>query len=332
MSYTIKDVAKLAHVSTATASLVINGKPGVRPETKARILAAVKQLNYTPNASARNLIRQRSDMLGLVVTELSNPFFGMLASEISKFAAQKGYHLSIGISNNKISQEAACVARFTQERAEGVIVTPSYMTDYDLQHLYQLKSAGIPLVFTSTRYVGIKADCVMCDIKKGEYLLTKHLLLTGHRRIYLMGGPKTAMFAYERFAGYRQAYEEAGLSYHESWLIEADPDFQGGYEATQKILTDRPDAITAINDLTAMGILKCLKDHNVRVPDDISVAGYDDLVYSSMLETPLTTVRQPIADIAQKTVEVLCRQINGPGTEEKDYYIDPLLKLRDTTK
>ena len=183
-SYTIKDVAKLAHVSTATASLVINGKPGVRPETKARILAAVKQLNYTPNASARNLIRQRSDMLGLVVTELSNPFFGMLASEISKFAAQKGYHLSIGISNNKISQEAACVARFTQERAEGVIVTPSYMTDYDLQHLYQLKSAGIPLVFTSTRYMGIKADCVMCDIKKGEYLLTKHLLLTGHRRIY----------------------------------------------------------------------------------------------------------------------------------------------------
>lgn len=147
-----------------------------------------------------------------------------------------------------------------------------------------------------------------------------------------MGGPKTAMFAYERFAGYRQAYEEAGLSYHESWLIEAEPDFQGGYEATQKILTDRPDAITAINDLTAMGILKCLKDHNVRVPDDISVAGYDDLVYSSMLETPLTTVRQPIADIAQKTVEVLCRQINGPGTEEKDYYIDPLLKLRDTTK
>ncbi len=331
-SYTIKDVAKLAQVSVATASLVINGKPGVKPETQKRILAAVKQLNYTPNASARNLIRQRSNTLGLVVSDLVNPFFGMLANEISTAASMRGYQLSIGVSNNSISKEADCIARFTEERAEGIIITPSYLTDYDLQHLYRLRSAGIPFVFASTRYAGIKAGCVMCDIKKGSYLLTKHLLKTGHRKIYLMGGPKTAMFSYERFAGYQQAYEEAGLSYSDSWLIESSPDFAGGYAAAHRLLKDKPDAITAINDLTAMGVLKYLKDQKIKVPDDISVAGYDDLIYSSILETPLSTVRQPIAEIADKAIEVLCGQISNPDQEEKDHFIDPVLKLRDSTR
>ncbi len=333
MKATIKDVARVANVSVATASMAVNNSPKVKASTRERILEAAKRLNYTPNTNARNLINQRSQTIGLVVTDITNPFFGELVNEINYEVLSRGYSLLLGVSNDNIQNEAAGIKKFKENRVEGVIVVPSVQEKYDLEHLYDLKSNGIPFVFSTTSYSGINADCVMCDLKKGSYLLTRHLLKKGHKKIYLFSGSKKMLFSSHRIEGYQAAFEEMGVDRSEDWIKEIFPSYDSAYAMTETLLKSvRPDAIITVNDVMAMGVLKCLKDNGMKVPGDISVAGYDDLLYASLLETPLTTVRQPVKEIARKSVEVLLDKIeNGTETYET-YYIDPVLKIRETTK
>ncbi len=331
MSSNLRDVAKSAGVSPATASMALNDRPGVNSDTRARVIRAAEELNYSPNANARSLIMRRSGAVGLVVTDITNPFFGMLTNEINTYASRAGYNLTIGVSNDDIRLEAASVRRMMEERAEGVIVVPCAAARYDLTHLFNLKKAGIPLVFATTRYEGISADCVMCDLAKGSYMLIKHLIESGRRRIMLLCGQREVLFSSLRIAGYRRAFEECGVKMSEDWIIPSEPNFPGGSIAAEKALAHHPDAITAINDVMAMGALARLKENGLRVPEDIAIAGYDDLIYSSLLETPLTTVRQPIADIASSAMELLMRRIEGEnGVTE--LLIEPMLKLRKTTE
>lgn len=332
MRSTIKDVARVAQVSIATASMAVNNKPGIKSETKNRVLEVAKELNYTPNHSARSLSTQKSNTIGLVVTDITNPFFGMLVNEINNCVLKKEYKLLLGVSNDIMENEVSCIQKFTQDGVEGVIVVPTIQNEYDLTHLYDLNKNAVPFVFATTYYQGIAADCIMTDLKKGSYLLTNKLLKSGHKKIFLFSGNRQAMFSAARIEGYKEAFQEANVVYSEDWIIEVAPNFDGGYEATQDVLNQKPDAITTVNDVMAMGVLKCLKDNQIKVPLDISVAGYDDLMFTSILETALTTIRQPIADIAKKTVEVLFDKINHPSKNMKTYYVEPILKIRETTR
>lgn len=328
---TIKDIAKLAKVSVSTASLALNGKAGVSQRTKERIMAAAKQLRYIPNSNARSLIKRRSNKIGFIVTDISNPFFGMLAKEINSGVQKHHFDLLMGVSEDKMRHEVSMVQRFIEARVEGVILVPTIQPEYDLQHLYQLKSHNIPLVFSTAAYNGISSDCVMCDLGMGTYLLTSHLLETGHRKIYFFTGNRSTMYSAIRIQGFKKAFIESGIDFKEEWIIESLPFWTGGYEAALQVLGNLPDAIITVNDVMAMGVLKCLKEHNVRVPADVSVAGYDDLEYTSILETPLTTVRQPIIEIANKTVERILARMNGDLSPESTFYIEPVLKIRETT-
>jgi DNA-binding LacI/PurR family transcriptional regulator len=241
--------------------------------------------------------------------------------------------LLLGVSNDIIANEAASIEKFKENRVEGVIVVPSVQVKYDLEHLYDLKSSGIPFVFSTTSYLGINADCVMCDLKKGSYLLTRHLLERGHKKIYLFSGSRTLLFSSHRIEGYKAAFEERGVDRSEEWIKEIFPNYDSAYAMAETLLKSvRPDAIITVNDVMAMGVLKCLKDNGIKVPGDISVAGYDDLLYTSILETPLTTVRQPIIEIARKSVDVLLEKIEQQVETFETYYIDPVLKIRETTK
>ena len=332
MDYTIKDVARIAGVSIATASMALNGKPGPKEETRSRVLEAAKQVGYTPNASARTLIKGRSGTIGLVVTDITNPFFGMLTDEINRCVSRSGYSLSIGVSGDEPSLEAQAVMRMMEQRAEGVIIVPSASPDYDLSHLYALKNANIPFVFSTSKYAGIKADCVMCDLQKGSYMLTEHLLSRGHKRIVIITGQRDTVFSSLRVNGCRKAFKDAGMEFSEEMIIESFPNYDGGYSAAKDALCLAPDAVMTINDQMAMGVISCFKKSGVAIPDDVSVAGYDDLLYTSILETPLTTVRQPVADIAGRTVETLISLIGGTYSGADTLYVDPVLKIRETTR
>ena len=331
MKCTIKDVARMAEVSVATASCALNNKGNVKPETKKRILEAAAILKYVPNRNAKNLINNKRNTIGLVVTDTTNPYFGMLVNEINEATANQGYNLLLGISNDLVEREVQIVYGFMQDRVDGIVIVPSGCEEYDLKHLFDLQEQGIPIVFSTTYYRGIEADCVMCDLEKGSYEITTKLLETGHRKIFFVGGSRQAVYTNNRLNGYKKAYRDMGIEYSENWIIESTPTFEKAYMLADKILGGKPDAITTVNDVSAMAVLKILKENNIKVPEEISVAGYDDLLYTSILETPLTTVRQPIRDIAEETIAMLIKRINDPEKKVETVLIDPIIKIRETT-
>lgn len=334
MKITLKELARLANVSVGTASMALNDKPGVNQETRKHVQSLARKLNYTPNLSARSLITKKSSTIGLVVTDITNPFFGLLVNELNNEVISRGYNLLLGVSGDKVVNECASVNAFISQQVEGVIVVPSISASFDLSHLYKLKQYKIPFVFATTMYPGIEANCVMTDLTQGSYMLTKFLIETGHKKIYIIVSGKTTLISAMRIEGYRKAFMERGMACCEDWIVEAGSpaNFNCAYEAVRRVIGEKPDAITTINDVMAMGAMKCLKDNNIRVPEDISVAGYDDLLYTSLLETPLTTVRQPIADIAGAAVQLLLADIDGAGEPPRTVYVEPILKIRASTR
>lgn len=331
MRITIKDIARLAGVSTATASLALNQRPGVNAETRKKVLRIAESMDYIPNHAAQSLITRKSKLLGLIVTDIRNPFFSMLVDEFNKESEKLGYNLLLGISSDKISNEKKYIEMFINKSVEGVIVVPSVESNPNLSHLSALNQLSIPFVFCTTAYKEIAAPCIMTDLKTGEYKIVKHLLDKGLRKIYLITGYQDLLLSRLRVDGYTQAFHDSGLSYEKDWIVETFPDFDNGYEATIKIIKENPDAIVTINDFLAMGVIKALKDKNIAVPEKVSVAGYDDLFFVSLIETPLTTVRQPVKDICRKTLEILVGMIEGATYSNETSYLDPLIKIRDST-
>jgi len=333
MGITIKDVARLANVSIGTVSMAINGKEGVNEETKRKVLEAVKKLNYRPNHYARSLITNKSSTIGLIVTDVTNPYFGMVIDYIQNETEKIGYNLLLGITNDKLSNEKKSVENLIDRNVEGLIIIPAHTREVDLGHLYNLKRLNIPFVFITTYYEGIQADCVMTDLTRGSYELTNYLLNSGYKKIYYISGYKESPLSMLRINGYKKAYKKAGLGYSSDWIVESYADFVNGYDATRKIIEhDIPDAVITVNDITAMGVLKCLKDNDIKVPDEVSVAGYDDLLFASIIETPLTTVRQPIEEICKASVGILTDRINRQDYPEKKLLLKPELIIRNSTK
>ena len=332
MSITIKDVAKLAGVSIATASVAINNKSGVSDKSRIKVLEAVEKLGYKPNHYARRLITKRSKTVGLIVSDILNPFFGLIIKYIQDDIEKLGYTLLLRVSNEQIAVEKRIVDYFIEMDIEGLIIVPSLEMQPDLSHLYNLKKLEIPFVFITTYYKQIEADCIMCDLGEGSYQLTKYLLESGKENIYFLYGHNTLELSRLRLTGFIKAYKEYGLNYRDSQIVECYPDYSSGYSVTQKIIAqEKPDAIITVNDMVALGTMKCLKDNNIKVPDEMSVAGYDDLLYASILDTPLTTVRQPIEDICKESVRTLLNRINGSTYPKKKVLLKPTLIVRDST-
>lgn len=332
-SITIKDVAQLANVSVGTASMALNNNARVSQKTKTKVFAAAKQLNYQPNCYAKSLASQKSNMIGLIVTDITNPFFGILIDKIQTELNLQGYEIVLGISNGSITKEKSIVKKFISLQVDGVICVPSHKATPDRSHYDNLNSANIPFCFVTSYCEGISANCVMTDLSDGSYQITKHLLSTGHRNIVYIAGPRSIPVSHLRITGYLTAFLEFGMTPFDSFILEENMTFEGGYHATQRILKDiQPDAIITANDFMAMGVLKCLHDMGLEVPKDISVAGYDDVFYTTLLDTPLTTVHQPIEQICQRVVQLILQQIKTPEQLPEKILLKPQLIVRDSFK
>lgn len=335
MPVTLTDVARLAKVSVSTASLALNNKSRVGKDTRERVLEAARKLNYYPNAMARGLITQKSGTIGLVVTDVANPYFGSMTHFIEQAVRERGYNLILGVSNDDMELEKRIVRQFIGQRVDGILLVPVHKENVDIGHVFELQRLGVPFVFTSCYYPGVNASWVMCDLEKGSYMLTRYLLDTGHRRIMFLSGALGAVSFDLRRRGFRTALREAGLSLDERLIgICRSPSFDGGYERTKQQLNDglHPDAITAINDVMALGSLKAVLEKGFKVPSDISIAGYDDVIFSSISEVPLTTVRQPIREIGEKSVEILTDMIAGRQGEVMHVSLEPELVIRQSTR
>lgn len=313
---TILDVAETSGVSKSTVSNVIRGAAGVAPETKRRVLEAIAALGYRPNAVARQLVQRRTSTFGLLVGDLANPFYSELAKLVERRASQAGYATMICNTDGRPELESARVESLLEHRVAGIIML---QFSGAASVVGELLAQGVPLAVASWEE---RSDCVSVDDEAGARLAVEHLLALGHRRIaYLSSELVEPVTDGARFEGYRSALEGAGLEPRSlRWEDVADS------------LADVPTAFFVSNDVVAIQLVEALEERGLRVPADVSVAGFDDIALAGLRRISLTTVAQPREQLAQLVVELLLRRIeDGDGLPLQQLRLEPTLVVRGST-
>ena len=311
---TMNDVARVAEVSIATVSHVINGTRYVSPERVERVHAAMRELDYTPDGTARSLRLGRTETLGLVVPDNGNPFFAELARGIEEAAFAAGYTTFLANSDERPERESQYIRTLLSKRVDGLIVVPSRADDGTLAEL--LGKADVPVVLVDREAAVGTADLVVHDNRRGGYDVARYLLDLGHTRLACVAGPPDLTPAVERLAGFRDALRDAGVALGDDAVAHGDFHFPGGREAAARLL-ERGASFTALfaaNDLMAAGAIRELGDRGIAVPRDISVVGFDDAPLAEMIVPTLTTVRQPLEEMAEAAVSLLLGRLAKDGT------------------
>ncbi len=303
MGATIKDVAKEAGVSLMTVSRVINNKEHIASATREKVQAAIKKLNYMPNLSARNLVLQKADFLGLVVPDISNPFFGDLVKASEKIAKDRGYSVILGDSDGDVTAETEYIEAFRGRMCEAIILVAPRVEDSVLQEL----NSKIPLILVDRKIDDEEIIQVYLDNAAGAYSAVKHLLDLGHRRIGFVMGPENVPNSHRRKAGYIDALKEYGLEFDPELEFQGEFKVETGKEAFEKFVTmkDPPTAVFNSNDLMAFGFVIAARDAGYSIPEDFSVVGFDDIFLSSLMEPALTTVRYPFVEMGTQAINML---------------------------
>ena len=310
---TIRDVAERAGVSVATVSHVINGTRKVAPETAERVRRAMEELDYHPNAVARSLRTRKTQVIGVVVSDITNPFFATLVRGAEDAALEAGYSIVVCNSDETIEKENRYVQVLRRRRVDGMLLAP--VGGGENPAIWKLARQGVPFVFVDRRAPGVEADAVLSDNVGGAYLATKHLIERGHERIGIVLGIRGATTSEERLAGYRRALEEAGIPLAEELVVWGGYRVEGGRRATAELLslTPPPTAIFSTNNLMTIGVLQELFRHGVRIPGEMGVVGFDDLEWAEMANPPLTAVAQRPHEIGHRAVRLLLERLS---TEE----------------
>lgn len=326
----IQEVARRAQVSTATVSRTINGSDKVKANTAERVRRAIEALNYFPNTNARALGSGRSRLYGLIISDITNPFFPELVKSFEDTAVLHGLEVIVSNTSYKADRAELCVQRMLERKVDGVAIMTS---ELEPQLLERLKSNGIPLVFLDTGTVGEDTSNVLVNYSKGIDEAVDHLVSLGHERIGFISGPMTLPSARTRREAFLKSLHRAGISLRKDLIVEGNHRIDGGRMAMEELLqlTSLPTAILASNDLTAIGAIGSIHQHGLHVPQDISVIGFDDIDISAALYPPLTTVRLSRSHIADRAFHALFSANREPGSRGAEYIVQPELVVRDTT-
>ncbi len=326
----IQEVARRAQVSTATVSRTINGSDKVKANTAERVRRAIEALNYFPNTNARALGSGRSRLYGLIISDITNPFFPELVKSFEDTAVLHGLEVIVSNTSYKADRAELCVQRMLERKVDGVAIMTS---ELEPQLLERLKSNGIPLVFLDTGTVGEDTSNVLVNYSKGIDEAVDHLVSLGHERIGFISGPMTLPSARTRREAFLKSLHRAGISLRKDLIVEGNHRIDGGRMAMEELLqlTFLPTAILASNDLTAIGAIGSIHQHGLHVPQDISVIGFDDIDISAALYPPLTTVRLSRSHIADRAFHALFSANREPGSRGAEYIVQPELVVRDTT-
>ncbi|QHM72286.1 HTH-type transcriptional regulator GalR [Mixta intestinalis] len=324
---TIKDVARLAGVSVATVSRVINHSPKASETSRQAVFSAMEALQYHPNANARALAQQSTETLGLVVGDVSDPFFGAMVKAVDEIAWQTGNFLLIGNGYHNEEKERQAIEQLMRHRCAALVVHAKKIPDEELEKLMQ-QMPGMVLINRSLP--GWQHRCIALDDRYGAWLATRHLIQQGHDQIAWISSTHTISDAEERLQGYYDALREHNLPCNDRLVAFGEPDEIGGEQAMTELLGRGKNftAVACYNDSMAAGALAVLSDNGIRVPEEMSLIGFDDVLVSRYVRPRLTTVRYPIVTMAQQAAELALALANNRPLPEVTHTFNPTLVRR----
>lgn len=332
--HTIRDVARLAGVSVATASKVLNNKGSVRPKLAERVLSAMTALDYHPDQVARSLKVRQTQTIGIVIPDITNPFFTDVIRGVETEARGRGYSLILADSNEDAALEKANLNMLLARRADGVLLAPT--VDSAIQ--WRQTRRRCPLVLFDRLCPGLKCSAVVADNFGGAYDATRHLLSLGHERIAIITGRLELPNAFDRLEGFRQALQEAHLPLPQEYLRRGNFQFESGYQHGLELmrLPELPTAIFSCNNKMTLGLMRALYELRVLCPDQVSVLGFDDFDWSANFSPRLTTVAQPTLEMGKQAAQMLFSKIESfksavESDEEEILSLKATLQIREST-
>jgi len=327
----IAPIARRANVSTATVSRTLNQSGPVKPATARKVWRAVSALNYHPNSHARALVSGCSRLIGLIVSDISNPFFPELIRSFERMAAEQRYDLLVTSTDYQTSRMTTCLRRMLERKVDGIAMMTSEM---DVGLLKELSRRGVPMVFMDVGQVGPKMSHVSMAYGSGIQQAVDHLVELGHKRIAFISGPLDLHSARTRRQAFLEGMRKHGLKPEPALVREGTHTAEGGQKVMATLLRSKkpPTAIVASNDWTAIGALHAIAAAGLRVPQDISVVGFDDIPLVSYTNPALTTVRMSAADVGATAFEALFSLIGGDRLEGDTCQVPTKLIVRDSTR
>ena len=307
---TIHDVAQSAGVSPTTVSRYLNNRIELPAPTAARIDAAISELGYRPNLLARRLSTGKSEAIALVTPEIANPFFAALAAAVEDEAERHGYAVFMSSTRGDVTREIASLRRLNDRHVDGLILMTNRPDDGTLAVLIE---PGSPVVLVDEDLPGVEVPRIFVENAEGTYLATSHLIAKGHRAIAMIGGPDGLMSVSERRQGFERAMREHGLAAPPERLLLGSYTREFGRSAAARLLAaaEPPTAIVAASDYIAVGIMQALREAGLRIPDDMSIVGFDDMPFAELMDPALTTIRQPVAAMGRLGFQTLARLMAG---------------------
>lgn len=327
---TILDVAKLAGVSTATVSRVINSPEAVRDQTRKKVIRAMKICNYKYNALARGFATKQSNTIGLIIPNINNPVFADSTQGVQDCADKRKVQVILGNSYYQYDQEEKLVNTLREKQVDGLIITTTKLKGAVLKTLLD---EDFPFVLLFSTIKGGPMSAVGVDNYRGGYRATEHLVTLGHRRIGMVAGSFSITDrSYHRWHGYRMCLRDHGISYDKELLVQTDYSLESGRDAVKKLLAlkDQPSAVFCSNDYIALGAMKGARELGLNLPSDLSIVGFDDMQTASYLVPALTTIRQPAYEIGEIATELLFQRMETP-TKPVQRMLESSLIIREST-
>lgn len=324
---TLKEVAKLAGVSTATVSNALNGTKYVSEEVMDKIQAAIQELNYQPNIVAKSLRVQESRIIGLLISDIANPFLTLVVRGIEEELAKSNYNILLCNSDSSVEKERKYLEVLIGKRVDGLIVSSAGNTG---DYFRSLDKSGVPIVFLNRCPEFMNSDVIMTNNIQGAYSATEHLIRHGYGRIAVITGPSSISTGKDRLIGYKRALEDYSVTLSDELVKEGMFTIQSGYDKMKELMEQetKPDAVFICNNSMTLGAYKYLKESGISIPDQIAVLGYDDPDWADIVDPPITTVRQPAYQLGVQAASLMLARIKDRQVKREIMYMDTTLIIR----
>ncbi|MCP3763669.1 LacI family transcriptional regulator [Domibacillus sp. A3M-37] len=324
----MSDVAKKANVSPATVSRVLRQPDLVNKKTREKVLKVVSELNYKPHMIASQFRTQETKTILVIVPDITRPFFSEVLRGIEHMALKHGYQVILGDTENNIEREKEYVELMYKKQADGVLLLTARMDSKSLKEL----SASFPMVLACEYVDELDIPTVSIDNISGARKLTEHLINVGHKKVAYISGPMNVILSRDRLRGFQQAMAQYDLPVDPSYIQEGDYEIESGYNQMVKLLAleDPPTAVFVFNDEMALGTIKAVQDHGLKVPEDIAVVGFDNLKMATIFSPRMTTIDQPKYEIGQRATNMLLTLMKGGSLEKKKIVLKDELIIRES--